>query len=95
VTERAKADVRWILPLKGRSASVLARGAVHTPAAIAWTKRILREAFEVQVVGRRFSFVEVLTMCPTDWYVEPSETPEWVEKNFTGTYPLKILKQPA
>jgi 2-oxoglutarate ferredoxin oxidoreductase subunit beta len=72
----------------------VARGAVHTPAAIAWTKRILREAFEVQLAGRGFSFVEVLTMCPTDWYVEPSETPEWVEKNFTGTYPLKILKQP-
>ena len=72
----------------------VARGAMHTPAAIKWTKRILREAFEVQLGSKGFSFVEILTMCPTDWYVDPIETPDWIEQNFTGTYPLKILKQP-
>jgi 2-oxoglutarate ferredoxin oxidoreductase subunit beta len=70
----------------------VARGAMHTPAAIKWTKRILREAFQVQLDGRGFSFVEILTMCPTDWYVEPDETADWIEQNFAGTYPLKILK---
>jgi 2-oxoglutarate ferredoxin oxidoreductase subunit beta len=70
----------------------VARGAVHTPAAVAWTKRILREAFETQLAGRGFSLVEILTMCPTDWYVEPSETARWVEDNFTATYPLRVLK---
>jgi 2-oxoglutarate/2-oxoacid ferredoxin oxidoreductase subunit beta len=69
-----------------------ARGSMHTPAAIAWTRRILRDAFRCQLAGRGFSFVEILTMCPTDWYVEPSESPEWVETNFLPTYPLKILK---
>jgi 2-oxoglutarate/2-oxoacid ferredoxin oxidoreductase subunit beta len=73
----------------------VARGAMHTPAAIRWTKQILTEAFRVQLEGRGFSFVEILTMCPTDWYVEPTETPEWVEQNFCPTYPLRILKQPA
>ena len=70
----------------------VARGAMHTPGAIGWTKRILREAFQCQLAGRGLSFVEILTMCPTDWYVEPSETPDWVEQNFTGTYPLRVLK---
>jgi 2-oxoglutarate ferredoxin oxidoreductase subunit beta len=73
-------------------AAYVARGAMHTPAAIAWTKRILREAFAVQLAGTGFSFVEILTMCPTDWYVDPTETPAWIEQNFAGTYPLKILK---
>ncbi len=70
----------------------VARGAMHTPAAIAWTKRILRAAFEVQLAARGFSFVEILTMCPTDWYVEPGESAAWVERNFTATYPQKVLK---
>ena len=70
----------------------VARGAMHTPAAIAWTKRILREAFETQLAGKGFSFVEILTMCPTDWYVDASDTPEWVEKNFSPTYPVGVLK---
>jgi 2-oxoglutarate ferredoxin oxidoreductase subunit beta len=72
----------------------VARGAMHTPAAIRWTKDILRAAFRCQLEGKGFSFVEILTMCPTDWYVEPSETPDWVERNFTGTYPLGVLKSP-
>ena len=76
-------------------AAYVARGAMHTPAAIKWTKRILTEAVETQLAGKGFSFVEILTMCPTDWYVEPTEAPAWIEQNFTGTYPLKILKTPA
>jgi 2-oxoglutarate/2-oxoacid ferredoxin oxidoreductase subunit beta len=70
----------------------VARGAVHTPAAIRFTKDCLRAAFETQLGGRGFSFVEVLTMCPTDWYVDAAETPDWVEKNFAPTYPVRVLK---
>ena len=72
----------------------VARGSMHTPAAIKWTKQCLRDAFASQLDGRGFSFVEILTMCPTDWYVEPTETPEWVERNFEPTYPLRVLKSP-
>ncbi len=71
----------------------VARGAMHTPAAIHWTKRCLRDAFDAQREGKGFSFVEVLTMCPTDWYVEPTETPDWIERNFAPTYPLTVLKK--
>ena len=38
-------------------------------------KQCLRDAFRAQLDGQGFSFVEILTMCPTDWYVEPTETP--------------------
>jgi 2-oxoglutarate ferredoxin oxidoreductase subunit beta len=72
----------------------VARGAMHTPAAIRWTKQILGDAFRVQLEGRGFSLVEILTMCPTDWFVEPTETPDWIEQNFTPTYPQRILKTP-
>jgi len=70
----------------------VARGAMHTPAAVRWTKQILRDAFQAQLDGRGFSLVEILTMCPTDWYVTPAETPAWVETNFGPTYPLRVLK---
>jgi len=73
----------------------VARGAMHTPAAIKWTKQILAEAFRVQLDGLGFSLVEILTMCPTDWYVDPVETPDWIEQNFAPTYPLRVLKRPG
>lgn len=73
----------------------VARGAMHTAAAVKWTKQCLRDAFSTQIESRGFSFVEILTMCPTDWYVDPVETPQWVEQNFSPTYPLKVLKTPS
>ncbi len=75
-------------------AAYVARGAMHTPSAISWTRQCLHEAFRAQLDGKGFSFVEILTMCPTDWYVEPTETRTWVEDNFLGPYPLAVLKQP-
>jgi len=72
----------------------VARAAVHTPSAIAWTKRVLRAAFEAQLAGRGFSLVEILTMCPTDWYVAPTDSAAWMDEHFAGPYPLKVLKQP-
>ncbi|HLK13128.1 MAG TPA: thiamine pyrophosphate-dependent enzyme [Candidatus Binatia bacterium] len=72
----------------------VARGAMHTPAAIRWTRQCLDEAVAAQLAGRGFSLVEVLTMCPTDWYVEPAGTRAWVEDHFLGPYPLKVLKRP-
>ncbi len=77
------------------SATVLghvARGAVHTPAAIKWTKQILQDAFQTQLERKGFSFVEVLTMCPTDWFIAPEAGPEWLEKNLKSVYPLKVIK---
>jgi 2-oxoglutarate/2-oxoacid ferredoxin oxidoreductase subunit beta len=74
-------------------AAYVARAAVHTPSAIKLTRQYLRDAFQCQLERKGFSLVEILTMCPTDWYVEPTETPDWVEQNFAPTYPLKVLKQ--
>jgi 2-oxoglutarate ferredoxin oxidoreductase subunit beta len=73
-------------------AAYVARGSVHNAGAVARTKKMCKRAFETQLARQGFSFVEILTMCPTDWYVEPTETPDWVEKNFSPTYPLRVLK---
>ena len=50
-------------------AAYVARGAVNTPGMIARTKRMIRRALELQMAGAGFTFVEVLTMCPTGWFV--------------------------
>ncbi len=52
-----------------------ARGSVHDAAGVAGTKRMLRKAFESQLRGEGFSLVEVLTMCPTGWFVPTAEGP--------------------
>ena len=73
--------------------SYVARGAVSTPAAIQWTKQIVTDAFRDQIAGNGFSLVEILTMCPTDWFVDPKDGPQWLEDNLTRHYPPRVLKQ--
>ncbi len=70
----------------------VARGAVHTPAAIKLTRQYLHDAFQTQLEGKGFSFVEILTMCPTDWFVAPDQGPSWLEERFKSTYPLGVIK---
>ena len=70
----------------------VARAAVHTPAAIKLTRQYLHDAFRCQLDGKGFSFVEILTMCPTDWFVPPDQGPTWLEDQFKTVYPLGVIK---
>ena len=70
----------------------VARAAAHSASAINLTKEYLREAFRAQLDGAGFSLVEILTMCPTDWFVSPAEGPAFLEKHLLPTYPLGVIK---
>jgi len=64
----------------------VARGAVGTPRDVVRTKRMIRTAFETQLAGEGFSLVEVLTMCPTGWFVGVSDGPEYMEQSIASQY---------
>ncbi len=61
----------------GGSAYV-ARGSVHDAASVAKTRSYFERAFESQMRGEGFSFVEVLTMCPTGWFVPTADGPSYM-----------------
>jgi 2-oxoglutarate ferredoxin oxidoreductase subunit beta len=70
----------------------VARCGVFDPSQTAHTKRIIREAFEVQLAGKGFSFVEILTMCPTGWFVPVTEGPEYLENVLGEVHQLGVIK---
>ena len=41
---------------------------------------MLPKAFESQLRGEGFSLVEVLTMCPTGWFVPTAEGPGYLDR---------------
>jgi 2-oxoglutarate ferredoxin oxidoreductase subunit beta len=57
-----------------------ARGSVHDAAGVVKTKNLVRRAFESQLQGRGFSFVEILTMCPTGWFVPTADGPGYLDR---------------
>jgi 2-oxoisovalerate ferredoxin oxidoreductase beta subunit len=55
-------------------------------------RKAVRKALQNQIEGRGFSFVEVLSSCPSGWKVDPQEGIRWVEQNMFPIFPLKVFK---
>jgi len=55
-------------------------------------KKAIEKAFLYQMNNRGFSFVEILSPCPTDWGMPPKEALEWLRKMLIPVYPLGTIK---
>ncbi len=58
---------------------------------IAHAARVIRRALENQVSGLGFSFIEILSPCPTIWKMTPVEAQHWVRDVMEQTYPLGVF----
>ena len=56
-------------------------------------KKAIRKAFEKQMAGEGFTFVEVLSTCPTNWGMTPLKAKEWLEEKMIPYYPLGVIKE--
>jgi 2-oxoglutarate ferredoxin oxidoreductase subunit beta len=70
----------------------IARVSVHNPQEVAKAKKAIKTAFELQVAGRGFALVEVLSTCPTNWGYTPKEALKWLVENMIPVYPLGVKK---
>jgi 2-oxoglutarate ferredoxin oxidoreductase subunit beta len=73
-------------------AAYVARGSVHNAGAVARTKKMLKRAFEIQRDGGGFTFVEVLTMCPTGWFIPTGEGPDYLNDTLGEVHVMGELK---
>jgi 2-oxoglutarate/2-oxoacid ferredoxin oxidoreductase subunit beta len=73
-------------------AAYVARGAVNNAGNVARTKKMLLQALRTQLAGAGFSFVEILTMCPTGWFVETDEAPGYLADNLAAVHTGGVLK---
>jgi 2-oxoisovalerate ferredoxin oxidoreductase beta subunit len=55
-------------------------------------RRAIRKAIENQRDGIGFSFVEILSPCPTIWGLEPVEARQWVADKMIPTFPLGAFR---
>lgn len=70
------------------------RVSLHTAAHIRKAKKVIEKAIDIQRLNLGFTFVEILTTCPTNWGVSPVDALAWVEKNMVPYYPIGNLKSP-
>ncbi len=68
------------------------RCAVYDVKHINKTKAAIKKAFTYQKEGEGYSFVEILSMCPTDWGMEPTKATEWLKEAMEPFYPVGVLR---
>jgi 2-oxoglutarate ferredoxin oxidoreductase subunit beta len=72
----------------------ITRQSLIKPKHINKAKKAIKQAFEYQMENRCFSFVELISTCPTNWGMTPVEAVQWAEKTMLPYYPLGVYKTP-
>lgn len=66
----------------------LARGSLDSVAHIKKTKTYIRKAFEKQMNGEGFTFVEILSPCPTNWNMSPVDAMKRLKEEVSQYYKI-------
>jgi 2-oxoglutarate/2-oxoacid ferredoxin oxidoreductase subunit beta len=72
-----------------------ARVAVNTPKNLMDAKRQIKKAFRYQVEGKGFSFIEVLSACPTNWGMSALKANERVGTELCAYFKPGVYKNSA
>jgi len=72
----------------------ITRQTVIAPKYIRKAKKAIKQAFTYQMENRCFSLVEVVSTCPTNWGMTPSEAIRWTEETLLDYYQPGDYKTP-
>ena len=72
--------------------SYIARVSVDCVKNINIAKASIKKAFQNQIEGKGFSLVEVLSSCPTNWGLSPSDAMKHIREKMMKYYPLGVYK---
>lgn len=73
-------------------AGFVERVSVNSPNRIRSAKKAIMKAFRFQIDKKGFSFVEVLSTCPTNWGLTPVEAMKWVDDEMVRYFPLGRMR---
>ncbi len=55
-------------------------------------RRAVRKALELQQAGAGFTFVEILSPCPTIWGKDPVDARKWIGEKMIPNFPLQVFR---
>jgi 2-oxoglutarate/2-oxoacid ferredoxin oxidoreductase subunit beta len=70
----------------------LDRQSLHDPLHVRKAKASLKKAFQLQVLGKGFALVELLSACPANWGMTPADALKWVGEHMVKTFPLGVVR---
>jgi len=69
------------------------RVALDGPAGVRKTKKALKTAFEAQLAGKGYTFVEILSPCPTYQYKTPIGALDFVKNPMQEVFPVRVFRK--
>ncbi len=72
--------------------SFVARGSLDSYKNIVICKKYIEKAFKYQIEKKGFSFVEMLSPCPTDWGMTTEQAIKWLRDNMMTEFKLGVIK---
>ena len=68
------------------------RVSLSSPLNIRKAKKALKKAFQIQIEGKGFSLIEILSPCPTNWKMSSIDAFKWVDDVLSKEFPLGVIK---
>ncbi len=73
--------------------SYVTRVALDKPANVLRARKAVFKAFDMQLKNMGFSFVEMLSTCPTNWGMSPTEAITRLQEELIPYFPLGVFKE--
>jgi 2-oxoglutarate ferredoxin oxidoreductase subunit beta len=70
----------------------VARAALYTPKHIMQAKQFMKKAIRCQEEKGLYSYIELLSFCPTNWGVQPKDCLKYAEENVLPIFPVGEFK---
>jgi 2-oxoglutarate ferredoxin oxidoreductase subunit beta len=67
------------------------RTSINNPEGIKKTKEAIKKAFQCQIDGKGYSFIEILSACPTNWHKDMKESITFIDE-MKKYFPLGVFK---
>lgn len=77
-----------------KGAAYVASVSVDTPKNILQAKKAIKKAFEIQMAGLGYTFISILSTCPTNWGLNPVDSLKWLQDNLMKNFTMGELKVP-
>jgi len=68
------------------------RVSTHDNKSVMKARKAIRKALEIQVQGRGFSLIELLSPCPTIWNMTAMESRQWIAEKMLPVFPLGVYR---
>lgn len=72
--------------------SYIVRCTLTNPKNIMEAKKCIKKAFQNQIEGKPFSFVELVTTCPTNLHMTPVDSLKYIEDERLPVFPLGVFR---